>query len=421
MRLLFVLENLAERCGANVNIAMVFAKQMACSFEIHALARYDDTRPISEEHKKNFSHVHLFYGNQAGELTRFTSGEWKNAHSFVSKGKLVLRNPKMLAFMIDAKYLDYSISRRKCKKAIEKVCRDSEYDAVIAVSAPYYIMHAVSEAKIPCKKMSIQLDPYTNNYTLPNFLKVRRMIIEDRVIRKMNTLFVADCVYNEMVLEKKYDLENMISFPLPGIIVSKIKARKEVGVPCDQKNTVDFVFVGQFYEKIRNPKYLCDLFLELPPNYILHIVGGGCEQLLKKYKEILQDRLILHGWVSKKEADQYISQYDALVNVNNTITNQMPSKLFEYIGTGKPILNICKSDRCLSIPYIENYKNGISVVESEKMIFANVESVIKFISSNSNYSMNMEDIIARFWNNTDIFVAELLIKEIEKEVRGRKC
>lgn len=417
MKVLFVLENLADRCGANVNIAIVLAKQLSKSFEVHALVRHDDVKLISYEKKEIFGKVHTFYADQPGKLAKFTSNDWNKA-SRLTKVMRFCKSPETLVSMIDAKYFDFSITKRECKKAIEEVCSKETYDAVIAVSAPYYIMQAVAEANIDYAKMALQLDPFTNNYTLPSFLKNRRKQIEKYVLSRINTLFAADFVYNEI---KNYNKEgeNVISLPLPGIIVDNLKTQVQTSTCKAGCGSVHFVFVGQFYEKIRNPKYLLDMFKQLPNDYILHIVGGGCEQVLMQYKEQLKERLILHGWVTKEEADKCISKYDILVNVNNTISNQMPSKLFEYIGTGKPILNICKTDYCLSLPYIDKYENSISIFELDEMISVNARKTIKFVETHRSSILDIEEILESFNSNTDVYVAELIKDKIIKERRTK--
>ena len=417
MKILMILENLNDRCGANVNIAIVIAKQLAKSFEVHALVRYDEVKKISCEKKETFGEVHTFYADQPGKLAKFTSNDW-NKLSGLKKLMRFCKSPTTLISMIDAKYFDFSITKKKCKKAIEQVCSEEKYDVVIGVSAPYYIMQAVSESVVDSRKMAIQLDPFTNNYTLPAFLKYRRRRIEAKVISRINTLFAADFVYDE-IKNMNNGKGNAIPLPLPGIIVDRVKAQVQSIICEDASEIIHFVFVGQFYETIRNPKYLLDMFLQLPKNYVLHIVGGGCEQVVMQYKEQLQDRLILHGWVSKDEADKCISKYDVLVNVNNTITNQMPSKLFEYIGTGKPIVNICKTDHCLSLPYIERYENGTSIVESDETILANVEKTIGFVETHRGSVLDTEDILNSFNSNTDVYVAGLIRDKIIEEERNK--
>lgn len=405
MKILFVLENLADRCGANVNIAIVLAKQLSKSFEVHALVRYDETRPVSCEKKKFFDKIHTFYANQPGRLTEFTSKDWGKVNGFAKVMRLC-KSPNTFISMIDAKYFDFSFTKRKCKKAIEEVCGNEKYDVVIGVSAPYYIMRSVAEAKIDCSKMALQLDPFTNNYTLSSRLKKRRKRIERHTCSKLNTLFAGDYLYDDLLTIASNVKENIVPTPLPGLICENMLDKPSTTNTCDQ--TVHFLFVGQFYENIRSPRYLLELFACLPSNYILHVVGGGCDQELERYASLLGHRLIRHGWVSKEEANAYVEQFDILVNVNNTITNQLPSKLFEYISTGKPILNLCKSETCLSLPYMDKYENGLCIIEKINDIKFNVKLIETFVDKHLHTILHGEEILNLFEENTDVSVAKLL-------------
>ena len=46
------------------------------------------------------------------------------------------------------------------------------------------------------------------------------------------------------------------------------------------------------------------------------------------------------GRVSHTVAIQYMSEADFLLNIGNSISSMVPSKIFEYISTGKPIISI---------------------------------------------------------------------------------
>ncbi len=415
MKILFILENLADRCGANVNIAIVLAKQLAKSFEVHALARYDEVKQIACEKKETFSEVHTFYADQPGKLAKFTSNDW-NKVSGLKKLMRFCKSPTTFISMIDAKYFDFSITKKKCKKAIEEVCRKEKYDVVIAVSAPYYIMQAVAEANIDCTKMALQLDPFTNNYTLSSRLKKRRKRIELRTYSKLSILFVGDYLYHDLMTIISNANGNIIPIPLPGLVCDNMVEKPNV---FDNNNQIiNFLFVGQFYEKIRDPHYLLQLFSYLPSNYILHIVGGGCDKELERYAQILGKRLVRHGWVSKEEANAYIEKFDVLVNVNNTITNQLPSKLFEYISTGKPIVNLCKSDKCLSQTYMDKYENGVCVMEKQGFLESNAKLIANFVEKHLHIVLSRDKILSCFKENTDVSVAKLIRDKILRGAKG---
>ena len=44
-----------------------------------------------------------------------------------------------------------------------------------------------------------------------------------------------------------------------------------------------------------------------------------------------------------------------LLSLGNAVDNQIPSKLFEYFGAGKPILHLSVSDGDAALPYLKRY------------------------------------------------------------------
>ena len=128
--------------------------------------------------------------------------------------------------------------------------------------------------------------------------------------------------------------------------------------------------------------------------------------------------MVRHGWVSKEEANAFVDQFDVLVNVNNTITNQLPSKLFEYISTGKPILNLCKSEDCLSKPYMAKYENGVCIVEKQDFVGTDVRLIENFVEQHLRMVLSKDEVLVSFKENTDVSVAELIRDKILECTRG---
>ena len=412
MKFLFVLENLSARCGANVNIVMTLLRHLNNNNEVHVLTKYGASRAIDEEKGARFATVRAFDFDQVGYVTAFQEKrQWRKLSS-IKRFLLLLTHPRVLLYMLDAKY-GFSFSKRRFQKELEAVCRAEAFDAVIGVAAPYYIARAVADANISCKKTVIQLDPYTYNYTLPAWQIRHRARCEIRTIDKLDLLFAVSFVRDEIREKNIYSkLDKVVSFELPGIVDAPDRGDKD---DAQQRadDRIHFVFAGQFYEAIRNPEYLLSLFTHLPSNYVLDIVGGGTPGILEKYKNLLGDRLILHGWVSGEEAKQKVQEADVLVNLNNTIPNQLASKLFDYISTGKPILNICKRKECLSLKYTKQYSSCLDLFETGDVTPDLIDGIISFIDKTRGITVDHKTIMSTFFENTDSYVSLLLSNKIE--------
>ena len=420
MKILFVTDNLSNSCGANVNIVMTLVKQLRKSNEVYLLTRYGKERLLDNQKTVEFSKVFAFKGDEWGDVNAFSCRHrWTDA-SIIKKILLLLTHPQITFYMVDTKYNNSTHAKRKYRKELEKLCLKQDFDVVIGVGAPYYIIKAVAESKINCVKSGFQLDPYTYNYTLPKGKIKQRSKHEAQVLKKIDILFAVTFVAEEIRNKKiTFNIDQIVPFELPCIRTEEIITCKYT----QEKNEsppINFVFSGQFYDVIRNPEYLLKLFTKLPQNYILHLVGGGAGSLVEVYKKELGERLICHGWVSSTEAEQKVREADILINLNNTVSNQLSSKLFDYISTGKPIINICKIDNCLSLKYTQRYENCIDVFETQNIDKDLIFRIEKFILQHKGTVINSSKIIETYYENTDVYVADLLTRNLLEKVMRRK-
>lgn len=129
----------------------------------------------------------------------------------------------------------------------------------------------------------------------------------------------------------------------------------------------------------------------LPATMKIKILGTGCRDIVtEESKKFKQDQLILLGPVPHQECLEEIEKSNILINLGNTVTNQMPSKLFEYINLGKPILNFyfTKEDMCLKVfkkyPLAFNFNLNDYTQDD-------IDEMIKFIEDNKNSSLSYND------------------------------
>lgn len=104
---------------------------------------------------------------------------------------------------------------------------------------------------------------------------------------------------------------------------------------------INLVFAGRFYKAIRHPEYLLQLAMEMDERCVLHLYcQSDCDSLIDSYVSRSGGRIQRHAPVSATEIRQIYTQADVLVNVGNNTPEFKPSKTFEYIASGKPVVNI---------------------------------------------------------------------------------
>ena len=138
----------------------------------------------------------------------------------------------------------------------------------------------------------------------------------------------------------------------------------------------------------------------------LTIIGTStCETMLNEY--CTRDRRIRRiQQISHDEALNKIDEADILLNLGNNINTMMPSKVFEYMSSGKPIISTApiKNEPC--IPYLAKYDYAL-IIDESNTIESEIAKLDSFISNakaidpnklRQKFSLNMPDAVVETIN-----------------------
>jgi glycosyltransferase involved in cell wall biosynthesis len=203
----------------------------------------------------------------------------------------------------------------------------------------------------------------------------------------------------------KYD---MVSFPLLERFPSISKQ-----VFAKDEGKIHLLFAGSFIRDLRNPDFLLKLFTSLNnEKLVLHLYArGNCENIINKYVGVSNGRIISHGIVSIDDIHDAMQQADILVNVGNTVEEQLQSKIYEYISTGKPIVNIY----CNNLSYediFSRYPLYLGIQEDFNRIEALRDTLLEFCCACKNRLLKYEDVEAMYYDSTPKNVAEIFMKHM---------
>ena len=110
---------------------------------------------------------------------------------------------------------------------------------------------------------------------------------------------------------------------------------------------------------MREPGFALALFRALHDDAVtLTMAGGGWERFAADADETaraLGAKFVRPGLLPPDEAAALENRADVLVSLGNTYDNQMPSKLFGYFATGKPVLHLAVSENDPTLPYLARY------------------------------------------------------------------
>ncbi|MBD0679880.1 glycosyltransferase [Pseudomonas sp. PSB11] len=116
---------------------------------------------------------------------------------------------------------------------------------------------------------------------------------------------------------------------------------------------IRLVFIGNFHVGIREPFWASDVierlagFLHLkndqPIVFDIYGASNGVD-----VASICSPIINWHGPLDRERVNEVIGGADFLVNIENTNCSMIPSKIVEYIATGKPIIDIAQKNKDVS-------------------------------------------------------------------------
>lgn len=287
-----------------------------------------------------------------------------------------------------------------------------EYDAIVTMSGRYYQTAAVMRYcnETGQKFVFYQVDPCGTNKSMFEETLVERLDLGKKLYESATVVLTTPIIYNEQqeimpahVMKKVIPME----FPL-------ISRGEEVETATQQKNgKLKAMFIGSIYAGIRNPDYTIRLFRELISDgkVEFHFVGVKREEISEEFEGV---DLMCHGTVPLAEAMAMMRQADFLVNIGNSVVNQVPSKIFDYISTGKPVVNICKSRKCPTLSYFEKYRLGINLFEEDEIFEEQVVALRNFVETNTGKQISYENVEQDFVECTPRYCAKQIMDALER-------
>ena len=145
---------------------------------------------------------------------------------------------------------------------------------------------------------------------------------------------------------------------IPPLLPERTSATVALAFPCDALN---LAYVGSFYAGIRAPDGLAAVIsrlLERFPRWRdrlrLHLFGA-VEAAAARFAGLPEGTLVIHGAVDHATAAAAMRAADVLVNVGNATAHQLPSKLVEYVATGRPVVSVACRDDDTSARFLADY------------------------------------------------------------------
>lgn len=171
---------------------------------------------------------------------------------------------------------------------------------------------------------------------------------------------------------------------------------------------------------VRDPSYLFKTIKLLDKNYAFHfIINNVNAEIIKMRDAILgsQDNIYWFYKLPLNESLGIIHHADLLINIGNKTVNQTPSKIFDYISTGKPIVNFHSLLDDTSKFYLTDYPNKLNVHEDYERFDSNVKLVDAFAKKNAGSTIPVEQLSQLYSQYQSDSVSEETVEIIRSHLR----
>lgn len=321
---------------------------ISASFYPEISPRAFRTTELAKELSRQGHNVTIYIPFYANDYTSFASEhqltiknigglKWKDRVLKGGKIQFILRRAMRRVLKMLFEWPDIEFAFR-----VNKVLqRERNYDILISIAVPYPIHWGVALAKGKTSDIAKCWiadcgDPYMGD-----------------IMDSFRKLFYFK--YIEKWFCKKADF---ITVPFPGAISAyypefhdKIRIipqgfnLNELNLPPYQKLLPypTFAYAGGFIPGKRDPQLLLEFLAGLKEKFKFIIYTSQVE-VLYNAKKILGEKLEIRSLIPRADLLSELSRMDFLINFDNNVKTQLPSKLIDYSITGRPVLNIKKDD-----------------------------------------------------------------------------
>lgn len=285
-----------------------------------------------------------------------------------------------------------------------KIIKENNIDKIITASWTFSA-HRIGDKlkkKVPnLYWLADTIDPFCFNPKVNNqfFYHKLNLLYENKIFGRANF----NSVLTERIKDKYVSL-----FPE---VEHKIGVNYNIFIPMefDYSKTnvsekIHFVFLGTLAKGIRSPENLLYLFNNLIEKYPainiqIDFYGDFTDTIsdFQKYPKLINKCIYLHSFINKEQVNQVIKNADILLNIGNNNEYQEPSKLIEYMYSGKKILNICTIKKDTAAELLKVYPLSLSIYSHEITDDNVLEKVIAFFSQTKTIDRSkLEEILKNY-------------------------
>ncbi len=261
---------------------------------------------------------------------------------------------------------------RPAWKTARRLAATRNFDACITVSHPFtaHLVGLRLQREFPGLRWLTDIgDPFSFlTETPPNNFRLhaaRNHAAEEHVLRHCAAVAVTCQGAADVYAERFAGCKNKLHV-IPPLLPAQSSLPTVPLLPTTSAKRL--VYCGSLYRDLRNPERFLRLFAKLRQGggekaYELHFFGDtrDCRDIVRAAARQSGGSVVPWGVVSRESASAAVHEADVLVNFGNTTPFQVPSKLVEYMATGKPIVHVSQTENDASWDLLAGYLRALRI------------------------------------------------------------
>ena len=373
-------------------------------YEVHCLVYWVPGRPAYEV--INGIHVHRFIPGLLWPIFI-----WGKLHDTTLLGGLVvrinrflLRVKQLLSIFIYPVFEPFT-TRRFAKQAVRLHKKEkfdvviSEHNGIDTLYAGYIIKKTASDIKF----IPILWDPIVGKapakYLSRSFCEKRLERFDEKILSLADTIVAMQSNKKNLtdrVVHKSY-FERIQFLDLPRLLAPVLANVRSKFI---KPGNINIIYSGIISFPDRDPSFIIELLNDTGIENInlMLFCNGNVESLFPLIKKFHGD-LTFYPYIKRDELLKIYEGVDIFLNLGGANPNMLPSKIFEYMSYGKPILSTYTIADDSSKKYLDRYPLALMINQQSPDRDSLIVDLRDFILTPKSPKCSFETVCALFPDN----------------------
>lgn len=396
MRVLFYVDSYYPFEDSNSNALAPIVQQLARECEVDVLTSNHDGSAAWEERLEGV-HVQRYrrFRGMLGRIASLAFAPSRHGRGWIQDRVAALLQPLSRVLFRLFPRSDYSVLRR--------LVRSGEIDILVTVTSPVrpqVVALKLSDGGV-FKKYRVSWVPYfmdphasyignADKSAILFWLEERIyassvLVITTPEIRKEN--------HNNVLAQY---LSKTVAVPFGNLRPLQVSRSPVLMAP----DRVNCVFVGSLQDvAIRDPEYLFEMISLCDDTLLFHmVVSRWSQDTLEMRTRHLDDarNVIWYDRMSWEESLGAVATADVVINVGNRSTNQLPGKVYEYVASGLPIVNVHPYSSDTSAEFLRRYPMVLDIDQSRLAPILAVAALEEFARRERGQRLDFSEVAERY-------------------------